>query len=721
MADLIVTLPTYEDDNSAHKVWEILEKQFENQDGKCYYKHPVIKTDTGITPDFTLFVRTNQPLVIRCLSYQLSDITSVGGTVWDVVGRPIESPILELEDFVVLLQAKFDKERQLRHRFKVRAVLAFPLISQREFESKFNKFPEDIAVIWKGGSSAVLISPITPELTDPEWRYAKAVLQSATPLNKPSTIFPNSNADLLGTAIPYLDREIAYLDDEQEKVAIQIPPGPQRIRGLAGTGKTVLLAMKAANIHHHYPNKKILFTFNTQSLYNQAKTLISKFYRVYSDTDPDWDRLHIRHAWGGQIRSGVYYDLCARQGTQPLDLVTARNINSNSPFQACCESALKLSIAPEYDFILLDEAQDFPKEFFQLLYKLSFPPKQLYWAYDELQNLSSIEMPKLGDQFGLDSKKNPLVSLDGTYPGGIAKDFVLHRSYRCPQSLLMLAHAIGLGLYRPKGCIQMLENKGSWEALGYKVEVGELRKGEKTIISRSPENSPNPISRIYTGLQEFIVVKHFQNREEELDWIADSIRKDIKEELVVPEQIVVIALDAPRARQHLVGIQQRLVNYSIASTIPGIYDSQASYAELGKVTLSTVFRAKGNEAYIVYIFSFESLYDYVEEIGNRNRAFTAITRAKAWVRITGIGKKMEEVNKEIDQIRNKLPKFEFIFPDINNIRRLDAETMRKRGKVAKAKDIASEFKKLDKDTIAALGPEMLESLAKLVKEAQSEG
>ena len=85
-------------------------------------------------------------------------------------------------------------------------------------------------------------------------------------------------APTLGSAMRIFDRQIKTLDWEQEKVAIQIAPGPQRVRGLAGTGKTVLLAMKVANIHKHYPNARVLFTFHTKSLYDQARHLIEQFY-----------------------------------------------------------------------------------------------------------------------------------------------------------------------------------------------------------------------------------------------------------------------------------------------------------------------------------------------------------------------------------------------------------------------------------------------------------
>jgi superfamily I DNA and RNA helicase len=232
-------------------------------------------------------------------------------------------------------------------------------------------------------------------------------------------------------------------------------------------------------------------------LYNQITELISRTHRAHTGTEPDWDLLHVRHSWGGQSRQEVYSDLCARQGVTPLDLRAARSIDrTKDPFQVCCERALQLSIAPEYDFILIDEAQDFPKVFFRILFQLSYPPEhRIYWAYDELQSLSSLEIPRPEDLFGFNDDRQPLVSLSGEdYPGPIEKDFVLHRSYRCPQSVLMLAHAIGLGLHNPNGGpVQMLEDKGYWEAIGYEIESGKLQKGARVVISRPAINSPNQI------------------------------------------------------------------------------------------------------------------------------------------------------------------------------------------------------------------------------------
>jgi superfamily I DNA and RNA helicase len=275
-------------------------------------------------------------------------------------------------------------------------------------------------------------------LKEESWRLSLSVFQGVYPLNKLSPPISHEIANM-GEAIRSLDHQIALLDDEQHQVATQLAPGPQRIRGLAGTGKTVILAMKAANIHLHYPEKKVLVTFNTQSLYQQMQKLISAFYRVNGDTSPNWDNLHVRHGWGGTRRPGVYSDTCSRLGIPPLRFIDAQRRNAASPFAECCADLLKATLIPEYDFVLVDEAQDFPNEFFRLLAKITKEPLQIYFAYDEMQSLSNIEIPNTTEQFGVDSEGKPVVDISGDpYPGGIERDFVLHKSYRCPLEVLLV-------------------------------------------------------------------------------------------------------------------------------------------------------------------------------------------------------------------------------------------------------------------------------------------
>jgi len=719
MVELIVTLPKYGGDAPSKNVWSKIQATFPELNGVCYYMHPILKTRSGTIPEFTLLTQTHQPVVIRVLPYQITEISNINENIWTINNEEIDSPIQEAEDFVFLLNSKFGNDRDLRKRLKPYCILALPLITKKEFEIKFSESLDEHKVIWKDSDISTLLEPITPNLLEEEWRLTRSIIQGINPLTKGGGL-KQRDAKTLGDAIKAIDSFIAVLDDEQEKAALQIAPGPQRIRGMAGTGKTVLLAMKAAHIHQRFPEKKILFTFNTQSLYNQVQSLITKFYRFHSDSVPDWDNLHIRHAWGSSRKAGVYYDTCKNLGIPTMALSQARSISWKNPFIACCNQVLFKNIEPIYDYIMVDEAQDFPPEFFQLLFKLTPEPHNIYWVYDELQSLFGEKVPSPEELFGLNETGKPNVTLEGeAYPGGIEKDFVLHRSYRCSQPVLMLAHAIGLGFYCPEGPVQMLSKKESWESFGYVIESGDLVKDEEVVISRPEKNSPNPIIEVYKGDQQVIISETFDDREKEFDWIAHSIYNDITIEKVLPEHISVICLDALKMKKYLPPIQERLYALGLHSAIPGLVDDSSAYAEDGRVTLSTVMRAKGNESYIVYVFSFDALYDYVESLQNRNRAFTALTRSKAWVRISGVGTGMKKAKNEIDRILADQPKFKFIFPDMEKIRDLDAEIARRKRDIRKARDNLTGLTGIDLKAIDALAdqdPELFDKVKKMLEE-----
>ena len=116
-------------------------------------------------------------------------------------------------------------------------------------------------------------------IEEQEWDEMRSVLEGAKGILRPKPRAlrsgkPNGKARLLAS----LEAEVANFDREQRLAAIPIVEGPQRIRGLAGSGKTIVLAMKAAMIHLRSPDERIVFTFNTKSLYDFIKTLITKFY-----------------------------------------------------------------------------------------------------------------------------------------------------------------------------------------------------------------------------------------------------------------------------------------------------------------------------------------------------------------------------------------------------------------------------------------------------------
>ena len=123
---------------------------------------------------------------------------------------------------------------------------------------------------------------------------------------------------------------------------------------------------------------------------------------------------------------------------------------------------------PQYDAILVDEAQDFSPSFLRLCYEMLQPPKRLVYAYDELQNLRSQSLPSPEEIFGLAEDGTPKVRFKPFEEGQPQQDIILEKCYRNSRPALVTAHALGFGIYRnppaPKesGIVQMFDQSSLW-------------------------------------------------------------------------------------------------------------------------------------------------------------------------------------------------------------------------------------------------------------------
>lgn len=204
-----------------------------------------------------------------------------------------------------------------------------------------------------------------------------------------------------GAILNEIEKNIAKFDVEQKLAAAAETEGVQRIRGLAGSGKTIVLTQKAANYHLKHPDDVILYTYYTKALHDTIKEHISRAYRYFSDNkEPNWDKIIICHAWGGAGTPGVYSMACEDSGAEALSYGQAIRLRGNDPFGAACKLLLdNNNIKPRYDLILIDEGQDFTPPFYQLCYQLS-KNKKITWAYDDFQNIFNVKIQDERETFG---------------------------------------------------------------------------------------------------------------------------------------------------------------------------------------------------------------------------------------------------------------------------------------------------------------------------------
>ncbi len=91
------------------------------------------------------------------------------------------------------------------------------------------------------------------------------------------------------------------------------------------------------------------------------------------------------------------------------------------------------------------------------------------------------------------------------------------------------------------------------------------------------------------------------------------------------------------------------------------------FVETGCVTLATVHKAKGNEAYMVYVVGIDALFSF-PGVRARNMVFSAMTRAKAWLRISGIDAGAKTFVDELNKAKSNLPYLEFVYPSEADIK-----------------------------------------------------
>ena len=552
------------------------------------------------------------------------------------------------------------------------------------------------------------------------------VIQAVTKLkSKPSRIADKE--DSKGNRLNKLEESIANLDRQQSKAVIETTTGIQRIRGLAGSGKTIVLALKVAYLHSKYPHWNIAVTFYTRSLKDQFIEYITKFTIEHKHEEPDWSKVKILQAWGGSRESGLYYQYCTFNNIEYLDYGDAKEryrFETNLLEKLCIKalSETRGQTAEKYDMILIDEAQDFSEAFLIMAYKMlrshdldNEANKRLIYAYDELQRLSqnTLRNPKefLGEKIDFNNAKNKP-----------KQDIVLDKCYRNSAPVLVTAHALGFGIYRQKGPVTMFKEKEIWLDVGYQVHEGTLDFGERVVLSRDSTTSPEFYKKI-DPIDELIKVTAFEDVDVQLQWVADQIEKNIKEEELDPKDIIVIHPNPKSAKNELAPLRSLLFNKQIKSHIAGVTTSPDRFFIDGSVACTSIYRAKGNEAPMVYMINSEYCYGGIGLITRRNTLFTGITRSKAWIRVTGVGSDMSKLVTEFTRIKENSFTLDFIYPtleemDTLNIIHRDLTVEEAKSIKEGNHELKSLIGKIENDVIRIedLSPKQLANLKRLLNE-----
>jgi superfamily I DNA and RNA helicase len=513
------------------------------------------------------------------------------------------------------------------------------------------------------------------------WSNLMEVLQSAEPIGVATLRHIDSAVQHLDSASPAasrpgmgslagpraailaeIDAKIANLDRWQKAAAIEMPAGPQRIRGLAGSGKTVVLAWKAAYLHAREPESRIALTFYNRTLYEPLQAMVRRFFRDHTGHDPNWDHLRLLHAWGARSRPGFYSQAAGYVGDSALGIDEAkRKHGSRRVFESLCQGVISkmgpIDPAPLYDVVLIDEAQDLPPAFLEMVYRLTAPPKRIVWAYDDLQNLGEYEPTSPARLFGKGADGLPRVPALIHEEGEARPDIILPICYRNTPWALTTAHALGLGVYRTPtgpwantGLVQFYDDSDLWSEIGYGVESGRVFPGEHVTLARSSSSTP-PYFKELLEPHDAISCHTFADSASEAEWVAGEIAHNLADDGLTARDVLIVSANPFFKVSDSILLTRALTRRNIRSHFAG---SGGRVDELfgteGSVPIAGINRAKGNEAAMVYVVHAEQGADPDKIVRRRNTLFSAITRSRAWVCITGAGEGIRVVEREVEQV-----------------------------------------------------------------------
>ena len=257
-------------------------------------------------------------------------------------------------------------------------------------------------------------------------------------------------AEIPNTLLDKVKQKILLFDGEQTRFIYEdLAKKAVKIQGLSGTGKTELLLHKLKELYVGKPESRIAFTCHNRILADNLRRRIPDFFNFMKvEQQIKWnERLWCTHAWGSQndINSGIYRYICQYYG------LTFYRYSHSMPFDRACREALKELEGREitefaFDYVFIDESQDFPDSFFELCELVT--RDTAFIAGDIFQSI-----------------------FDENIADHVDPDYLLSKCYRTDPRTLMFAHSLAMGLFEPKK-LRWLKDR-EWQHCGYLIEKTE--------------------------------------------------------------------------------------------------------------------------------------------------------------------------------------------------------------------------------------------------------
>jgi len=427
------------------------------------YLEPKIK---NFTPDFILIDPIRGVAIIEVKAWSIEYIDTINAKeVTSIKGDRLENPAYKTRRYFNTLSGVFhlhpeliDDKNQLK--MKLHSLLVLTEIREEELielkiDAFFNHYPA--RVLFKEMLPKLTLDELfdnTIEAIDPT--LIEAIRVAIFPEIKIVHPSNDGNHDV--------DKQILALDIEQERFAKSLPLGHYMITGIPGSGKTVTLLSRAIYLAKLYPEWNILILTYNKVLKTQ---LTFKIERIKEDLDLLDISIH-------NIEVVTFH-----QKAMELSSLSPQAYKENAEefWKTTLPNDAILNAKPRYHAILIDEYQDFYKEWFALVLKLLIRVEEsgtiytnLFLAGDRLQSIYNPKEINWKRDIGLDMR---------------GRSKLLKTSYRVTQEHITL------------GFSMLLDNNL------YEREVDEFyEKGKDIVLKNIQKNSIELLEERYLSISK---------------------------------------------------------------------------------------------------------------------------------------------------------------------------------------------------------------------------
>lgn len=585
-------------------------KQYLDDDYIVYYEPDI----HGYHPDFVILGPDLGLVVLEVKDYTATTLYQLSSDEWVIRTNSgkLETkkpPLKQARDYMLTIMDKLKTDFNLiQHEGKYRRNLKFPCgygaVFTRLTEAQFIKHSlydvmEPNFVFTRDDIDPDRESFSQEQLVEKLFQMFSIPFRLKEPLSYEEInairyhLFPEVRISADVDKKPYRDQlllslhNIQTMDLHQEKLAKQIGDKHRLLRGVAGSGKTLVLTTRAKLLHKKHPDWKILILCYNISLARMIEEMV-----LGKLNEPE-DLLEGNHEKVRQLPDNIR--------VSHFHHFFSKDLKTNEKQLPSLLEKLekKEAILPQYDAILIDEGQDFAPEWLKLISHILNPTTQsMLLVEDRAQTIYKRKTSYLHDT-GLDFR---------------GRSKVLSINYRNTAQIVKFAW----DFYQEHSVLQDKIVKAEFEG--------------QEIISPQSTKRKGPKPYVYRG----------ENTMDEVDRVAKVIQK-LHQKNHIPYDEMAILYRVKRSQY--VDLIQTVKKQLTKHDIPYYWltentDSKRNYRkEDGRVKICTLDSSKGLDFQAVFIMNVENIPFALEKNQEREAPllYIGMTRALDYLMISYSG------------------------------------------------------------------------------------